>query len=141
MRLSTSQKILSESISLNITSPTSPSACPTSTAAHPTKDIEIAQGEGKRPNDIMREKDWDVKAFPLIHNPDGGNGKDGERRTRLTDQSYFIQRIVNRDQRFARNPACIYAAVAFLDKKSNYKEISKFLEQEGEKLRTVVADL
>ena len=56
-------------------------------AAHPTKDIEIAQGEGKRPNDIMREKDWNVKAFPHLHNPDGGNGKDEERRTRLTDQS------------------------------------------------------
>ena len=45
----------------------------------PTKDIEVAPGEGKRPNDIMKEKDWDIKAFPHLHNPDGSNGKDEEK--------------------------------------------------------------
>ena len=55
-------------------------------AEDPTKDIEIAPGEGKRPNDILREKDWDIKAFPHLHNPDGSNGKDHERKVRLTDQ-------------------------------------------------------
>jgi hypothetical protein len=63
----------------------------------PTKDIEVAPGEG----DIMREKDWDVKAFPHWHNLDGSNGKDEDRKGRLTDQSYFIQRILNKDKRFA----------------------------------------
>ena len=28
-------------------------------AIDPTKDIAIAPGEGKRPNDMMWEKDWD----------------------------------------------------------------------------------
>ena len=70
---------------------------PEISAPDPTKDIEVAPGEGKRPNDIMREKDWDIKAFPHLHNPDGTNGKDEDRKTRLTDQSYFIQRIINKD--------------------------------------------
>ena len=77
-----------------------------------TKDIEVAPEEGHRPNDIMREKGWDIKAFPHLHNLDGSNAKDEDRKTRLTDQSYFIQRILNKDQRFARSPAYIYAAVA-----------------------------
>ena len=93
-------------------------------ADDPTKDIEIAPGEGKRPNDIMREKDWDIKAFPHLHNPDGSNGKDENRITRLTDQNYFIQRIVNRDQRFARSPAYMYAAVAYLERKQLQRNIN-----------------
>ena len=93
-------------------------------AVDPTKDIEIAPGEGKIPNDIMREKDWDVKAFPHLHNPDGSNGKDQERKTRLTDQYYFIQRILNQDKRFARSPAYIYAAVAYIEKKQLQRNIN-----------------
>ena len=57
----------------------------------PTKDIEIAPGEGHIPNNIMSDKDWDVKAFPHLHNADGSNGKDTKRKERLTEQSYFIQ--------------------------------------------------
>ena len=90
----------------------------------PTKDIEVAPGEGKIPKSIMTEKDWDVKAFPHLHNPDGRNGKDEERGVRLTDQNYFIQRIVNMDQRFARSPAYIYAAVAYLEKKQLQRNIN-----------------
>ena len=90
----------------------------------PTKDIELAPGEGKFPNDIMLEKDWDVKAYPHLHNPDGSNGKDQERKVRLTDQNYFIQRIFNRDQRFARSPAYIYSAVAYIEKKQLQRNIN-----------------
>ena len=45
----------------------------------PTKDIEIAPGEGKIPRDIMQEKDWDIKAFPHLHNQNGRSGKDETR--------------------------------------------------------------
>ena len=104
-----------------------------------TKDIEIAPGEGKRPNDIMREKDWDIKAFPYLHNPDGSNGKDENRSTRLTDQNYFIQRIVNRDQRFARSPAYIYAAVAFLERKQLQRNIN-ISGTRGKKLKEMMVE-
>ena len=33
-----------------------------------TKDIEIAPGEGKRPRDLTQEYDWDIKAYPHLHN-------------------------------------------------------------------------
>ena len=97
---------------------------PEISADDPTKDIELAPGEGKVPNDIMREKDWDIKAFPHLHNLDGSNGKDEERKTRLTDQNYFIQRILNKDKRFARSPAYIYAAVAYIEKKQLQRNIN-----------------
>ena len=58
-------------------------------------DISVAPGEGKIPKDILGEEDWDIKAFPHLHNPDGSGGKDQERKARLTDQYYFIQRICN----------------------------------------------
>ena len=32
--------------------------------------IDVAPGEGQIPKDIMADDDWDVKAFPHIHNPD-----------------------------------------------------------------------
>ena len=41
----------------------------------------------------MSEKDWDIKAFPHLNNPNGSNGKDQVRKTRLTDQNFFINRI------------------------------------------------
>ena len=70
----------------------------------------------------MAEDDWDIKAFPHLNNPDGSNGKDQERNVRLTDQNFFIQRICNKEKRFARSPAYMYAAIWYL-KKSSYREI------------------
>ena len=59
-----------------------------------------------------------------MHNPNGSNGKDEERPTKLTDQSYFIQRILNKDQRFAKSPPYLYAAVAYLEKKQLQRNIN-----------------
>ena len=67
--------------------------------------ISVAPGEGKVPKDILSVEEWDIKAFPHIHNSDGSNGKDQEREVRLTDHNYFIQRICNKEKRFARSPA------------------------------------
>ena len=72
----------------------------------------------------MADNDWDIKAFPHLHNADGSNGKDEERMVRLTEQNYFIQRICNREQRFARSPAYIYAAVAYIEKKQINRNIN-----------------
>ena len=43
---------------------------------------------------------------------------------RLTDHCYFIQRILNLDQRFARSPAYMYAAVAYIEKKQLQRNIN-----------------
>ena len=65
--------------------------------------ISVAPGEGKIPKDILSENEWDIKAFPHLHNANVSNGKDQERKLRLTDQNYFIQRICNKEKRFARS--------------------------------------
>ena len=72
----------------------------------------------------MADDDWDVKAFPHLHNPDGSNGKDQERKVRLTEQNYFIQRICNMEQRFAKCPAYVYSAVAYIEKKQIQRNIN-----------------
>ena len=48
--------------------------------------IEVAPGEGKKPTNVLQEVDWDVKAFPHIHNANGKNGKDMARKSRLTEK-------------------------------------------------------
>ena len=73
--------------------------------------VNVAPGEGQVPKDIMTDDDWDVKAFPHLHNPDGTNGKDQERKMRLTDQNYFIQCICNKEKRFSRIAAMLHISM------------------------------
>ena len=86
--------------------------------------VDIAPGEGQVPKDIMTDEDWDIKAFPHLHNPDGSNGKDQERAVRLTEQNYFIHRICNKEKRFAKSAAYMYAAVAYIEKKQINRNIN-----------------
>ena len=80
-------------------------------------EITIAPGEGQKPKGILADMNWDVKAFPHLHNPDGSNGKDESRKVKLTDQWYFIQRVINKEMRFAQSPDYLYSAVAYLEQK------------------------
>ena len=78
--------------------------------------ISIAPGEGKTPSNILQEKDWDLKSFPCLL-PDGNNSLHSGRDVKLKEQDYFTQRIMNKDNRFATNPAYVFAAVAYIEKK------------------------
>ena len=86
-------------------------------------EISVAPGEGAKPKGILSDKNWDVKAFPHLHNPDGTNGKDETRKVKITDQRYFIQRVLNKERRFAKSPAYIYACVAYLEEQQIYRNI------------------
>ena len=77
---------------------------------------EVAPGEGKTPSNVLQEIDWDIKSFPCL-NPSGKNGLHEERKVNLTEQNYFQQRIMNTDQRFANNPAYVFAATGYIEKK------------------------
>ena len=81
-----------------------------------SKEISVAPGEGKLPSNILEEKDWDLKSFPCLH-PDGKNSLQSDRVTKLGDQEYFSQRILNKDTRFADNTAYVFAAIAYIEKK------------------------
>ena len=72
-------------------------------------EISVAPGEGETPLSILSHRNWDIRGFPHLHNADGTNGKDAERKVKLTDQRYFIQRICNKETRFARSPAYLYS--------------------------------
>ena len=61
------------------------------------------------------DDDWDIMAFPSLHNGDGSNGKDQERKIPLTAQRYFIQRVINMNSRFAKCLSYLYAAVGYLE--------------------------
>ena len=89
------------------------------------KCLSFAPGEGKIPENILMTDNWDVDAFPLKH-PDGKNGLHQKREQKLSDQYYFVQRLRNKDQRFAIDPAYKFAAGAYLEKNS-YKRISTYL--------------
>ena len=96
-------------------------------------EITVAPGEGQTPLNVLFDKDWDVQAFPHLHNADGSNGKDQEREVKLTDQRYFIQRINNKELRFSRSPAYLYSAVGYLDKKQIQSNIN-LVGTRGEKV-------
>ena len=81
------------------------------------KVVSVAPGEGKTPVDFLYDHDWDIKAFPHLNNPDGGNGLfQKERPVNLTYQNFFNQRILNVDKRFSRHPPYLFSAVHFLEK-------------------------
>ena len=78
--------------------------------------ISFAPGEGKSPENILQTDNWDAKAFPMKH-PDGQNNLHQKRHRKLTDQYYFVQRLRNTDTRLSTDPAYVFAAAAYLEKK------------------------
>ena len=87
--------------------------------------MSIAPGEGKRPTNILEETDWDIKTFPGLH-PDGNNSLHSVRKVKLTEQDYFVQRLMNKDFRFAQNPAYVFAAAAYVEKKQINRNMGHF---------------
>ena len=87
-----------------------------------SKNFSIAPGEGKVPTNLLHEKDWDIRTFPCLL-PDGLNSLHAERKVKLSDQDYLVQRIMNKDSRFAQNAAFIFASVAFIEQKQIQRNI------------------
>ena len=53
---------------------------------YPENSVIIAPGEGKIPQNVLYDNDWDIKAFPHINSPDGKYGLHFGRQTKLSDQ-------------------------------------------------------
>ena len=90
----------------------------------PENSVIIAPGEGKIPQHILYDNDWDIKAFPHINSPDGKYGLHHDRQVKLSDQFYFIQRICNQNPKFAKSPAYVYAAVGHTELKQIQRNIN-----------------
>ena len=89
------------------------------------QELCFAPGEGKYPKDILMDKSWDINAFPLLH-PNGKFGLNEKRETtvRLTEQTYFKQRIRNKNSQFIDNKAYLYSAVAYVERKQLQSNIN-----------------
>ena len=70
----------------------------------------LAPGEGKVPTNFLRDREWDLKAFPTLHS-EGKFGLDQHREISLSDQKYFVQRLLNKDQRWSKNTPFVFAAL------------------------------
>ena len=81
-----------------------------------TEQLSFAPAEGNTPTNILNERNWDIKGWPVLH-PDGLYGLHHKRKVRLTDQQFFVQRILNQDLRFANSPGYIFAAAAYIEQK------------------------
>jgi hypothetical protein len=80
--------------------------------------VTVAPGEGQRPEGMLYSKDWDVRAFPRLHNANGSNGlHQAHRPVKLTELQYFKQRLLNVDRKFAQDSAYLYAATIYQEKK------------------------
>ena len=104
------------------------------------EEINFAPAEGNYPTNILDEKDWDIKSWPTLH-PDGKFGIHHKRKTRLTEQQYFCQRILNEDLRFSKSPGYIFAAAAYIEKKQlmskaniSFMRGKKSIDSEGKSL-------
>ena len=84
--------------------------------------IEIAPGEGKIPTNFVREEFIDARAFPR-HHPTGRFGKDHPRDFSITDQMFFVQRLLNEDERFSRDPFYLFFACAYLERQFLERQI------------------
>ena len=90
----------------------------------PEVSVSVAPGEDQVPKKLLFDENWDVMAFPSLHNCDGSNGKDQEREICLTAQRYFVQRITNINSRFSKCSAYLYSAVGFLEEQRIHRNIN-----------------
>ena len=78
--------------------------------------LSVAPGEGKVPTNILQDKDWDMRAFPVL-DPTGENSLNCQRKVKLPVQQFFQQRMFNINRRFANCPSFLFAAVQYLENK------------------------
>ena len=76
--------------------------------------LTFAPGEGKKPIDFLNMPHWEIKSWPTLL-PDGKFGLDHKRKIKLTRQQYFTQRLLNKDDRFAKNPDYCFSAMSMVE--------------------------
>ena len=90
---------------------------------------EIAPGEGKKPEEWLREPTFDIDAFPHLH-ADGKNGiLDPDRPKPITPAKFFPQRILNKINAFAKDYDYIFMAQAYLERYALERQIDMSLLQ------------
>jgi hypothetical protein len=85
--------------------------------------FSFAPGEGKIPQNILTTENWDALAFPMKH-PNGKFNLHHKRKRKLSDQYYFVQRLRNKDKQFSQDPAYLFAAAQYIEKKQFQRNIN-----------------
>lgn len=77
--------------------------------------IKVAPGEGIVPSNIMIQLYFDVQAFPMYY-PTGRFGIHFDRKILLSPQVFFLQRLLNADERFSRDPCYLFMASYYVER-------------------------
>ena len=83
----------------------------------------IAPGEGKIPEDWLREKSFDIEAFPHLFS-DGKYGMHYERPKKLTPSKFLPQRITHENNMFAKDHDFLFMGQQFLERHALERQIN-----------------
>ena len=106
---------------------------------------EIAPGEGKIPEEWLREPLFDIEAFPHLF-PDGKYGLHSKRLKKLTPAKYFPQRITNENNMFAKDHDYLFMAQQYLERFALERQINmstlngSFVETEDNQIKMIPTD-
>lgn len=76
----------------------------------------------------MREKNFDVEAFPIFFKT-GKFGLNQERERKISASDFFLQRILNKDDRFRKSQKFLFTAVYYLERKQIESQIQMSLRK------------
>ena len=96
-------------------------------------EMSLAPAESNTPLDFMLDVNAEVLAFPTKF-PLGRGGFTGDHHIKLTPKKYFIQRITNKDKRFASDANYIFYAQYVTEMKQIRDNISIALRQKAGRL-------
>ena len=106
----------------------------------------IAPGEGKKPEEWLREPTFDIEAFPHLF-PDGKYGLHyDERPKKITPAKYFPQRILNQNNAYAKDSDYIFMAQQYLERFALERQIDmsmlhgSFVTTETNQLKLIPSD-
>ena len=84
---------------------------------------EIAPGEGKIPEDWLREPTFDIDGFPHLF-PDGKYGLHYDERPKpINPAKFYAQKIMNQDNVFAKDADYVFMAQQYLERYALEKQI------------------
>ena len=91
-------------------------------------ELSMAPAEGQTPLDIMMDVNAELLAFPSKF-PVGRGGMTDDRQVKLTPRKYFVQRLVNKDKRFASDVNYLFFGQFVTEQKQIRDNISVAMRQ------------
>ena len=79
------------------------------------KTYDIAPGQARKPQEWLREPTFDIDAFPHLH-PKGKFGLHYQRTKKLSPSKYFAQRLLNYNDKFAKDEDYVFMAQQYVER-------------------------